>query len=215
MAPEESTSLVQRCTDFVSEHKKAVIIGTAAVAIAAGGAAYYASSSRPPGAGDNNGERKSRDKKRSGKSSKKRKTVNDKDGPIIEERSPKVVEEQGKQKSCFFLHALDITCVRPEDIKLSQEQIDLLPIEVLGTASVWSDVCSDICCRSELPWLLHSKPKETAHINSASSLKQPISTHKPSISHQKPSLFSTATVQRVRIGFVYSDVYLRLLHQVM
>ncbi|KIM87836.1 hypothetical protein PILCRDRAFT_814554 [Piloderma croceum F 1598] len=110
MAPEESTSLVQRCTDFVSEHKKAIIIGTAAVAIAAGGVAYYASSSRTPGAGDNNGERKSRDKKRSGKSSKKRKTVNDKDGPIIEERSPKVVEEQ-------------------EDIKLSQEQIDLLPIE--------------------------------------------------------------------------------------
>ena len=98
MAPDESTSLVQRCTDFVSEHKKAIIIGTAAVAIAAGGVAYYASSSRTPGAGDNNGERKSRDKKRSRKSSKKRKTVNDKDGPIIEERSPKVVEEQGKQK---------------------------------------------------------------------------------------------------------------------
>ncbi|KIM75525.1 hypothetical protein PILCRDRAFT_674289 [Piloderma croceum F 1598] len=94
MAPDESTSLVQRCTDFVSEHKKA-IIGTAAVAIAVGGAAYYASS---PGAGDHNGERKSRDKKRSGKSSKKWKMVNDKDGPIIEERSPKVVEEQGKQK---------------------------------------------------------------------------------------------------------------------
>src|ERR1700691_4306900 len=71
MASKESTSLVQRCSDFVSEHKKAVIIGTAAVAIAAGGAAYYASTSRRPG-GDKNGERKSRDKKRSGKSSKKR-----------------------------------------------------------------------------------------------------------------------------------------------
>jgi len=109
MASKESTSLVQRCSDFVSEHKKAVIIGTAAVAIAAGGAAYYASTSRRPG-GDKNGERKSRDKKRGGKSSKKRKTVNDKDGPILEERSPKIVEED-------------------EDAKLSQEQIALLPLE--------------------------------------------------------------------------------------
>lgn len=112
MAPKESTSLVQRCTDFVSEHKKAIIIGTAAVAIAAGGAAYYASTSRTPGAGDSNGERKSRDKKRSGKSSKKRKTVNDKDGPLLEERSPKIVEEDGKQNQCFVsCKQLDAFCM--------------------------------------------------------------------------------------------------------
>jgi hypothetical protein len=96
MASKESTSLVQRCSDFVSEHKKAVIIGTAAVAIVAGGAAYYASTSRTSG-GDSNSERKSRDKKKSGKSSKKRKTVNDKDGPILEERSPKIVDETGER----------------------------------------------------------------------------------------------------------------------
>jgi import receptor subunit TOM70 len=94
MTSKESTSLVQRCSDFVSEHKKAIIIGTAAIAIAAGGAAYYASTSGTPGTGDGNGERKS--KRKSGKSSKKRKTVNDKDGPILEERSPKIVEEAGE-----------------------------------------------------------------------------------------------------------------------
>lgn len=98
----ESTSLVQRCTDFVSEHKKAVILGTAAVAIAAGGAAYYASTSRRPGGGDGDVEkgdsRKSKDKKKS-KSSKKRKTVNDKDGPLLEERTAKVEEGDGKYPS--------------------------------------------------------------------------------------------------------------------
>jgi len=95
MTSKESTSLVQRCSDFVSEHKRAIIIGTAAVAIAAGGAAYYASTSRRPG--DSNGERKSRDnKKKTRRSPKKQKTVNDKDGPILEERAPKTVDQDGE-----------------------------------------------------------------------------------------------------------------------
>lgn len=76
----------------MSDHKKAVILGTAAVVIAAGGAAYYVSTSRKPGSGDGDVEkgdsRKSKDKKKS-KSSKKRKTVNDKDGPLLEERTLK------------------------------------------------------------------------------------------------------------------------------
>lgn len=99
MSSTESTSLVQRCSDFVSENKRAVILGTAAVAIAAGGAAYYASTSRRPGAGDGDvekGDRKSKDKKKGSKSSRKRKTVNDKDGPLLEERTPKIVDEDGE-----------------------------------------------------------------------------------------------------------------------
>lgn len=98
MSSTESTSLVQRCSNFVSENKKAVIIGTAAVAIAAGGVVYYVSTSRRPGSGDvEKGERKSRDKRKggTGRSSGKRRTK-DKDGPILEERSPKVVNEEGE-----------------------------------------------------------------------------------------------------------------------
>lgn len=92
---QHSSSLVQRCSDFVAEHKKAVLLGTAAVAIAAG-SAYYASTSRRPGGGDKD-EGKSKDKKKSGKSSKpKRKTVKDIDGPLLEERSPKIVEEDSE-----------------------------------------------------------------------------------------------------------------------
>lgn len=95
----KSTSLVQCCTDFVSEHKKAVILGTAAVVIAAGGAAYYASTSRRPGSGDGDIEkgdsRKSKDKKKN-KSSKKQKLANNSDGPLLEERTPKVEEEDGE-----------------------------------------------------------------------------------------------------------------------
>lgn len=97
----KSTSFVQCCTDFVSEHKKAVVLGTAAVVIAAGGAAYYASTSRRPGTGDGDIEkggepRKGKDKKKN-KSSKKQKTANNnKDGPLLEERTPKVEEGDGE-----------------------------------------------------------------------------------------------------------------------
>lgn len=104
MSSTESTSLVQRCSDFVAENKKAIIIGTAAIAIAAGGAAYLASTSRGVGSGDvEKGERKSRDKKKggNGKSSGKRKTVKVKDGPILEERSPKAVHD-GEQLDAWF-----------------------------------------------------------------------------------------------------------------
>jgi import receptor subunit TOM70 len=104
MSSTESTSLVQRCSNFVSENKKAVIIGTAAIAIAAGGAAYYASTSRRAGFADvEKGRRKLRDKKKNGtgRSSGKRRTVKDKGGPILEERSPKVVNEEGELDAWF------------------------------------------------------------------------------------------------------------------
>jgi import receptor subunit TOM70 len=96
MASPEST-IVQRVNDFVSDHKRAILIGTAAAAAATAiGVAYYASTSRRPGEGDaEKGERKGRDRKKSSKSSKKRKTVKDPDGPLLEERSPKVEEETG------------------------------------------------------------------------------------------------------------------------
>jgi len=54
MASEHTGGIVERVQDFVSENKRAIVIGTAALALAAGGAAaYYAStSSWPRGPGD-------------------------------------------------------------------------------------------------------------------------------------------------------------------
>ncbi|KAG2136574.1 ADP/ATP carrier receptor [Suillus bovinus] len=89
MATTSSTSYFERIQDFVAENKKAVVIGTAAAALAVGGVIYYASTSRGPGGDLEKG--KMRDKK---KSSKKRKTVNDPDGPLLEEIKPKVTEEE-------------------------------------------------------------------------------------------------------------------------
>ncbi|KAG0698788.1 mitochondrial outer membrane translocase receptor TOM70 [Suillus ampliporus] len=105
MATTSSTSYFERIQDFVAENKKAVVIGTAAAALAVGGVVYYASTSRGPGGDEEKG--KTRDKK---KSSKKRKTVNDADGPILEEIKPKVVEVE-------------------EDAQLSAEEIAGMPVE--------------------------------------------------------------------------------------
>ncbi|KAI0922458.1 hypothetical protein AcV7_005987 [Taiwanofungus camphoratus] len=102
-----SQGVVDRVQSFVSENKRAILIGTAAALVAIGGVAYYASTSRGPGGeGDaEKGERK-KDKKKTRKSSKKRKSVKDKDGPILEERSPKVADES-----------------EPEDARLTAEEI--------------------------------------------------------------------------------------------
>ncbi|KAL0574550.1 TOM (translocase of outer membrane) complex component [Marasmius crinis-equi] len=88
MSSSESSTvgLVERVQHFVSENKKAVIIGTAAAAIAVGGAVYYASSS-------SKGDIEKKGRKKDGRS-KKKKTVSDPDGPILEERKPTVEDEQ-------------------------------------------------------------------------------------------------------------------------
>ncbi|KAJ7079367.1 hypothetical protein C8R43DRAFT_1053150 [Mycena crocata] len=85
MATETSPGIVDRVQSFVAEHKTAILIGTG-VAVALGGAAYYASTS----AGDADRDRK--DRKKGSKPPKKRKSVKDPDGPILEERKPKVEE---------------------------------------------------------------------------------------------------------------------------
>ncbi|KAK0452993.1 ADP/ATP carrier receptor [Desarmillaria tabescens] len=89
-----NTGFVERVQDFVTENKKAILIGTAAAAIAVGGAVYYASTSKPSDGTDlEKGDKK--DRKKSSKGTKKKKSVKDKDGPILEERKPKVQEEPG------------------------------------------------------------------------------------------------------------------------
>ncbi|KAI0702378.1 ADP/ATP carrier receptor [Cerioporus squamosus] len=94
MSSSSSPGVVDRVQNFVSEHKHAVLLGTAAALVAIGGVAYYASSSRAPGGDVERAEGK-KDKKKS----KKRKTVKDEDGPLLEERKPKAaaVEEEDRE----------------------------------------------------------------------------------------------------------------------
>ncbi|EGN97602.1 hypothetical protein SERLA73DRAFT_92775 [Serpula lacrymans var. lacrymans S7.3] len=94
-------SFVERVQDFVSENKRAIIVGTAAAAIAVGGVVYYASSSRA-NSDLEKAERRPKDKKKP----KKRKSAKD-NQPILEEIVPSKVEE--------------------EDVVLTAEQIAAMP----------------------------------------------------------------------------------------
>ncbi|KAI0338689.1 ADP/ATP carrier receptor [Trametopsis cervina] len=91
MASSTSQGVVDRVQNWVSENKRVVIVGAVVATVAIGGAAYYASTSRS-GDGDK-GERKKDKKKAAKASSKKKKAVGESDGPILEEISPKVVDE--------------------------------------------------------------------------------------------------------------------------
>lgn len=81
--PDAAPSYIERVQDFVSENRRAILVATAAALVAAG-AVYYASSSRP-----SSSKGKSKDKK------PKKKSVNDSDGPIIEEIQPKDQDVDG------------------------------------------------------------------------------------------------------------------------
>jgi import receptor subunit TOM70 len=100
MSSSDSTgqSLVDRVQSFVSENKRAILIGAAAAAIAAGGVAYYASTSRSS-TPKTDSERK-KDKK---KSIKKRKTgsgLGD-SKPVLEEvERPAEVDDAGEFFCC-------------------------------------------------------------------------------------------------------------------
>ncbi|KAF8574467.1 TPR-like protein [Ramaria rubella] len=82
-----SSELFSKVQNFISENKKAIIIGAAATAIAIGGAAYYASSSRTGRDEDVDSEKGGKKKKKS--KGKKKKNLKEKDGPLLEERTPK------------------------------------------------------------------------------------------------------------------------------
>ena len=89
-----SQGVVEHVQSFVSENRRAVLIGAAAAVVAIGGVAYYASTSRGSGAG---GDAEAGERKKDKKKSKKRKTVKDKDGPILEERTSKTeLSEEGE-----------------------------------------------------------------------------------------------------------------------
>jgi len=199
MAHQESTAqgFVERVQGFVSENRRAILIGTAAAAIAVGGAVYYASTSHRTA--DSDVERRSRDKRKG----KKRKTTKDKDGPILEERSPQtvVVDDAGEVSTCAYTTETHhfFLCVT-EEVRVSPQEIAAMSEEVFGQHFM-SDLRFENFVkyfRSEPSLLRISKPKVTAHTNSASLPSPPTSTLKPSRSRLNSSPFSTAIVQLVR-----------------
>ena len=83
-----ATPLVERVQDFVSKHKTVILIASAAAVTAAGIAYLHYSSTSSIGKDLNgNGEKK---KKPSTRGTKKKKQDSKVDGPILEERKPKV-----------------------------------------------------------------------------------------------------------------------------
>ncbi|EMD35737.1 hypothetical protein CERSUDRAFT_115692 [Gelatoporia subvermispora B] len=100
-------SVVERVEAFISENKRAVIIGTAAAIVALGGVAYYASTSRGPRGGEPDVEKAERKKDKKKSKSKKRKgAAKDKEGPILEEI---------KDEDAEILNEFDFS---PEDLEL-------------------------------------------------------------------------------------------------
>ena len=87
-------TLVERVSSFISENKRGIVIGVAAAAVAVGGVAYYVASSRAEG-GARDEENLRSGKKKDRKKKRPSKTVKDKDGPILEEKSkgPEVEED--------------------------------------------------------------------------------------------------------------------------
>ncbi|KIL54763.1 hypothetical protein M378DRAFT_113931, partial [Amanita muscaria Koide BX008] len=84
-----SSSLLDRVQDFISENKRALLIGTAAALLAVGGVKGDKSTGKDAeGEGAEAGEKDDGKKKK-----KKKKSVKDKDGPILEEKEQQQSEE--------------------------------------------------------------------------------------------------------------------------
>jgi len=88
----EANSLVERVQGFVSEHKKTILVVTAAAVVAGAGFAYlqYASASAEKVQGVGDGKRKRRAAK-AGKKKKAETSLKGNEGPILEEKEPIVV----------------------------------------------------------------------------------------------------------------------------
>ena len=96
-------TILDRISSFISENKRGVVIGAAAAAVAVGGVAYYVASSRAGlGSGDEESLRGA--KKKDKKKRKHKKSVKDKDGPILEEKKPKATEESDDGQPYQFPH---------------------------------------------------------------------------------------------------------------
>ncbi|KAG8905007.1 TOM (translocase of outer membrane) complex component [Tulasnella sp. 403] len=130
-APPSTTSegLMDRLQDFVTENKRAVLIGAGVAAVAVGSVGYYmyTNADRPdsgaPGGSKPSGTGKAARKEPTGddsdtgtskskKRSSKKKTVRDPDGPLLEERKPK----QSSEKSATVTEVPESPRLTPADI---------------------------------------------------------------------------------------------------
>lgn len=135
MAASPSPSLLERAQDFVSEHRRAVLIATAAAVVAVGGVAYYASTSRQPTRRTDleKGEKKDRKKGR------KKTSPKPSQGPILEERKPKAQAERMSALSTLTLFSqlthltVDVESLTAEEIASKSEKVSLL-----GSFPAWT-----------------------------------------------------------------------------
>lgn len=118
-------TIVERVQDFVAEHKNAILITTAAAAVAAG-IVYVQYASAQSSKDGESSEKKKKKKKSSSKDKKK----DDSNGPILEERKPKVVESTGLSLCQIGLSHIYNKYSGPDYGSLSAEEIFALPEEV-------------------------------------------------------------------------------------
>lgn len=107
-----SDGIIDKISNFVAENKKVILIG--ATVAAAGGVGYYVySQGRGPSGSDPKsleaGEKK---KKKKAADGAKKKGVNDADGPLLEERKPKVKIDEKSTDAPGTRHTL-LQCFRP------------------------------------------------------------------------------------------------------
>jgi mitochondrial import receptor subunit TOM70 len=103
MAPipeSNSDSIASKITNFISENKKVILLGSSLAVVAAGGTYYYLRTRSYGVSGGQSSElpaSKSKDKK---KRSRKKKTGAKDVGPLLEDRKPKV-EEVDLGQNCY------------------------------------------------------------------------------------------------------------------
>jgi import receptor subunit TOM70 len=113
-----SPSLLERVQDFVTEHKKAIAIAAAAAVVAGAGVAYYNSttaSSSSAFSESDDGETGKPKKKKTGSRGAKKSTKDKKsstDGPILEEKKPKVDEIPSTCMSILLYASLELYQMR-------------------------------------------------------------------------------------------------------
>lgn len=143
MSSSESSTqtLVDRVQTLVSENKRAILLGSAAI-IAVGGVAYYASTSRRFG-GDGDvekAEQQTKGKKKSKSGKKARKSVKDPDGPILEERDtkPKVEDEPAAGQTTALKTSSRTHRIHVDEPTLTPQIVASMSLEVIsGVNAVW------------------------------------------------------------------------------
>ena len=124
VAPTAQPSYLERAHDWVAENRRAILVCTAAAAVALT-AAYFVSS-RGASSTDRS---KPKDKRKDKSPSKKKKSVNDPDGPVLEEIKPKE-EDQGNSLLATFLSLPVLMDAQTDLVPLSLEEIAALSVEV-------------------------------------------------------------------------------------